>query len=359
MRKIGPEACGPVTPAGEESTRKAENVKLAVTIDVEEEGLFSGEYRPDAVQVANVERLETLDSLFTDLEIRPTLMTAHSVARVPRCAEIVLRLRDKWNGEIGGHLHAWNTPPFKKLPYPAPVPSEMMPEALLRSKTTTLFESLAAMGVEPRSFRMGRFNLGPKMLRIIEEFGIEVDSSVAPMRSYYGGPDHLAAPTDPYFPDPADPCRPGDSPVLEAPMTIVPVVENLGGVLESMRSRRILPGALVSGFAKYIGSLPAQPLWTGTNRLRKAVRLHRRRGGRALTIFFHSSELLPGGCPQHATDKDVRRFIEKLRRFFTWLRSDVGVDSLTLSELGDLYRSSRRVDDRSDRGGFRTEADSR
>jgi hypothetical protein len=83
-------------------------------------------------------------------------------------------------------------------------------------------------------------------------------------------------------------------------------------------------------------------MWMGLRRLQAAVLLHRKRGGQVLTIFFHSSELMPGGCPEHPTERHVERFLDKLRRFFSWLYDEVSPEPLTLSELGDMYRRYHR-----------------
>ncbi|MBI5568884.1 MAG: hypothetical protein HY914_02975 [Desulfomonile tiedjei] len=310
---------------------------LAVTIDVEEEGLFGGAYAANNVRATNVQRLTALDRVFSEFAIRPTLLVTYQAARDPANQELLLKLRDQWKGEIGCHLHHWNTPPLEPLPYAEPVPSGLMPESLLAAKLNTLLDVLAGMGVEPVSFRMGRFNMGPKMFSVLEQSPIRVDTSIAPMRKYYGGPEQLWAPTDPYFPDPDNPYVPGGSHILELPMTILPVTPGLAVILE--RFSRLGPRAdsMASWVAKYVASLPAQPLWTGLERLKTAVRLHRKRRGECLTIFFHSSELMPGASPENRTEDDVKRFLERLAAFFAWLRDDIHVESLTLSEIAARY----------------------
>ena len=318
-------------------------MKLAVTIDVEEEGLFSGNYEEQGIPVKNLAGLSLLDPIFREHRIRPTLLVSHQAAVCRSHGDIIMRLTRDWGGEVGAHLHPWNTPPFESLPYPEPVPSDLMPVGLLEAKLETLFSSLAAMGASPVSFRMGRFNLGPKMLGVLEKSPIRVDSSIAPMRRYYGGPDHLSAPTDPYFPDPAAPHRPGSSGLLEAPLTIIPMLPGLGAFFEGLD--KMLPGGpktFISRLAQHVFSLPVQPLWTGLRRLQAAVRLHQRRGGRVLTVFFHSSELMPGGCPQHKTIEDVHLFLDKLGCFFGWLNQEITVESLTLSELGRSAQDFRQ-----------------
>ena len=112
------------------------------------------------------------------------------------------------------------------------------------------------MGVDPVSFRTGRFNIGPKIFSLLEEIGVRVDSSIAPMRRYYGGPAHLSAPVDPYFPDPQDLSSPGSSPILEVPMTILPLIPRLGAVLERIGDTGLVPDSWISWFSMNLGSLP-------------------------------------------------------------------------------------------------------
>ena len=203
---------------------------------------------------------------------------------------------------------------------------------MLRDRLETLLETLRAAGRPCPAFRMGRFNLGRKMWAVLQDTEIRVDASIAPLRSFRGGPDHLAAPCDPYYPDIEDPTRPGRSGILEVPLTIVPVIPGLAAnrwVARSRPATRLLQQA---------GSIPAQPMWIGPRRLKAAAALHRRRGGRVLTLFFHSSELMPGGSPKHPTEAHVSRFVEKLRGFFSWLVHDQGVEPATLSDVRRMFR---------------------
>ena len=324
-------------------------MKLVVTIDVEEEGLFRNRYSPHDAPVKNVAELVSLDPIFRDWGIRPTLLVTYAVIRSEPCRDLLARLRETWQGEIGAHLHHWNTPPLVPLPYPDPAPSELMPVELLSFKLKSLLDAIKITGKVPTSFRMGRFNLGPRMFSILEPAGILVDSSIAPMRAYYGGPNHLTAPTDPYFPDPNCLLASGNSKILEAPITIVPMLRGLGQFLEWFKNRPEIPAKWAPWLAMHLGSLAVQPMWTGLRRLQAGAKLHASRGGKVLTIFFHSSELMPGGCPEHQRSEQVDRFRSRLNRFFAWLRREFPLESITLAELGELYR--RKEMDRSLRAG--------
>ena len=308
-------------------------MKLAVTIDVEEEGLFSGSYDRYKATVDNVSRLPLLDPVFLEWGIHPTLFVSYKVAQHKQHHDLILGLKEKWKGEIGAHLHMWNTPPIVKTNYPEPVSSELIPREILQEKIQTLLEEIDGMDKKPSSFRMGRFNMGPKLFRLLEQTGIRVDSSIAPTRSEYGGSPYLSAPTDPYFPDPSEPCTPGNSKILEVPLTILPLVSGMGPVLERMWDRGKYIRPVISWSSKYLLSLTAQPVAMGLRRLKVAVKLHAKRGGRVVTIFFHSSELTPGISPIHPSERHVDQFLKKLEGFLAWMRNQMDVESLTLSEL--------------------------
>ena len=311
-------------------------MQLAFTIDVEEEGLFSGNYLTEKPPLHNISSLSLLDPIIAEFDLRPTLLVSYHAARDGYQRDYINDLGQRWRGEIGAHLHPWNTPPLVDLPYRQPVPSDVMPLEILTAKMGSLWMALADMGVVPTSFRMGRFNLGPKMFSILRDTTIIVDSSVAPMRSYYGGPKHLGAPTDPYYPDPADPARPGPSNILEVPLTILPILRETGPIFRRMESLPFPLGQWTAWTAQHLASLPAQPAWTGLRRLKMACRLHRRRGGRVLTVFLHSSELIPGGCPRHPRREQVTGFLRRLHAFLSWVRSDLQAEPVTLSALARL-----------------------
>jgi hypothetical protein len=316
-------------------------MQLALTIDVEEEGLFNGSYLTRNPPRRNLASLAVLDPIIAELGLRPTLLVSYQAIREAADRDAIHALGKRWCAEIGAHLHPWNTPPLVELPYPQPVPSEVIPRAILAAKLETLWKSLADMGIVPASFRMGRFNLGPKMFSLLSDMAIKADSSVAPMRSYYGGPRHLGAPTDPYYPDPADPARPGRSGILEVPLTILPILPGLGAFLQRLESRPYPPGRWTAWFAQRLASLPAQPAWVGLRRLKAACRMHRRRGGRVLTVFLHSSELMPGGCPQHPRREQVEGFLRRLGAFLSWARTELEAEPVTLSDLAREERQRR------------------
>ena len=307
-------------------------MKLVISIDVEEEGLFCDNYPRTPPGVSNVAELERLAFIPQEFGLPLTLLVTYQVARDPAACRVLTQWRDRYKAEIGVHLHPWNTPPFLDLPDPEPVPSERLPRELLRDKFANLLSQIQTnLEVAPRSFRMGRFDAGLKVWGLLPEFNLSVDSSVAPLTPKGAEVGHFLAPADPFGLQ--VPGLDGHE-LLEVPVTMVPV---LTGTPELMtRLAAVLPSAwarrLENSF-RYVAAAGVQPAWYPLASMQLAAQLHRRRGGQVLTMFFHSSELKPGASRLFPTEVAVERFVGKIRTFLTWLVQTGPVEGVTLAEL--------------------------
>jgi hypothetical protein len=311
-------------------------MNLAITIDVEEEGLFTGTYPRVPPGCTNVAELRRLEFIPREFGFPLTLLVSYQAARDPGACRTLSRWQERYGAEIGAHLHPWSTPPYAELPWPEPVSSELLPEPLLRDKLATLVGQVrASLGTAPRSFRMGRFDWGGKVMALLPGVGIGVDSSVVPLSLKGNRPGDFLAPPDPYWLDGPP------TPLLEAPLTLVPLVPGSGRPVFQW-SRR-LPrdwGRRLLGWYRYLGVAGIQPAWFPGASMRLAASLHRRRGGRVLTLFFHSSELLPGATRLFPTEAAVTGFVGKLRAFLAWLAGHGPVEGATLSDLFNIYRQA-------------------
>jgi len=304
-------------------------VKLVISVDVEEEGLFAGRYPRTPPGVSNVAALRHLEFIPREFGFPLTFLVTYQVSRDPEACRVLAHWRERWGAEVGAHLHPWSTPPYAHLPYPEPVRSKNLPRDLLRKKMVTLLSSLKNnLGVTPTSFRMGRFDLSDQVLSLLPELGFKVDSSMVPLMPHLGGLEQLLWPSDP-FP------LPGLEPQLwEAPLTLVPVFALAPSLV--YRLSRALPrkgGELLLWAFRYLGAAGTQPAWFPLTSMRLAASLHRRRRGRVINLFFHSSELHPGASPQFPTPAAVHRLLHKIRTFLTWLQKTGPVQGFTLSQL--------------------------
>jgi hypothetical protein len=306
--------------------RTGKTVKVVITIDVEEEGLFSGRYPRSGAGVSNVARLEKLEWLTQDYGLPLTLLTDHPVACDLDCVEILRHWKERLGAEIGAHLHPWNTPPFDNGF--DPLDSSSMPHDLIRAKLVSLKRAIAGgTGGTPVSFRMGRWDYSPAVAGALAEEGFLVDASIVPLRRSPAGDAWFGAPTDPFWAD-------GSGSILEVPLTMVPVVPLFARFVEERRVRmgRKMRELIMSRF-HWAAGVSIQPVWHSLACMKLAAELHRRRGGQVLTMFFHSSELLPGASPHFPTEASVAGLLNKLRAFFDWIGARTEVEGCTLSSL--------------------------
>lgn len=305
-------------------------LRVVISLDVEEEGLFSGCYAARDCGVTNVERLPRLAPLSDELGFPLTLFCAWTVFASAPARKVLARMRDRHGAEIGAHLHHWSTPPFGGVEMGdaasgEPVRTHLLPRELLRRRLQSLLEAGREFQSAPiTSFRMGRWDLKAEVRPLLAEEGILVDSSVCPLRVFRNGPDHFLAPPDPYW----VPGAPG-RPLLEAPITQVPLLPGMERLWRRLAGRD--PG-LLDRF-HFFGALSANPFWHGERAMRLATRLHVRRGGKVLGLFWHSSEMLPGGSPQVPDEAAAQAALARIFRFCRWLRENFTVEGVTLTAL--------------------------
>ncbi len=323
----------------------SEPLYLVITIDVEEEGLFSGQYPRAGAGVANVAELRRLTFIPREFGFPLTLLLTYPVAKDPAARQTLLAWRREHHAEIGVHLHPWNTPPFVDLPEPEPVPTAGLPLNLVADKLGTLVNCITENFPEPpRAFRMGRFDWSPGLLELLPRFGLTVDTSMVPLTIRGPGLQNFQAPTDPFWLE--GPASPGGG-LLEAPVTMAPVWAASARAV--VRLAGLLPGnlgeALLSRY-RFVGAAGVHPAWFPLLSMRLAASLHRRRRGRVINLFLHSTELFPGGSPDFPDEAAVSRLVAKLRDFLAWLVKKGPVSGVTLSGLRDLMASQCPPDPR-------------
>ncbi len=298
---------------------------VIVSLDVEEEGLFSGHYARSGCGVRNVSLLPRLAPLSHELGFPLTLFCAHSVFADGAARRTLEVMRDRHGAEIGAHLHHWSTPPLdgEGDSTGQPARTDTLPQDLLRRRLLTLLrEGEDFNGAPLTSFRMGRWDLKNSVRPLLAEAGITLDSSVCPLRAFAGGADHFLAPADPYWVEGS-----GKTPLLEVPITQVPLWPCLARQWYGHAPRTWLDNF------HFFGALSANPFWHGPRAMRMAVRLHRARGGRVLSLFWHSSEILPGGSPHVPDQAAADAVLRRIRQFLTWLRDTFPVQGCTASQL--------------------------
>lgn len=302
---------------------------LLITIDTEGDNQWA---RPRTITTENARHLDRFQDLCRRHGLKPTYLTNYEMAVCPtflRFGREVLRNRA---GEIGMHLHAWNSPPLDR-PLTADdhdrhPPLIAYPREVIRAKVaymTRLLEDTFA--IDMVSHRAGRWGLDGVYLAALVANGYKVDCSVTPHMHWRYGildsgreriVDYRAAPEHPYCPSLEDVARPGDTGLLELPMTVV----NLDPRPLRLLRNRLDPRSLA---ARSLARLRPPHVWLRPRRgnlprmqwLLDEV-LRQKRGYAQLVL--HSSELMPGGSPYFPHADDIEALYRDLELLFGYAR---------------------------------------
>jgi len=257
--------------------------------------------------------------LCEDFHLKPTYLTNYEMACCPDFQRLGRRILNHNSGEIGMHLHAWNSPPFRSGALHDGRHGTFLTqcsEQAMREKIaymTALLED--TFGVKPRSHRAGRWAFDERYARLLEENGYEVDCSVTPGVSWRAearihgvlAPDYTRFRSDPYWLDLSNIAEEGHSRLLEVPVTI-------------FRNRSwawVGPSIARRALSRFL----PESIWLRPNgrNLRHMLRILQRcldEGRVHAQFMLHSSELMPGGSPVFDTKEQILRLYKHLRVLF-------------------------------------------
>ena len=318
-----------------------------ITIDAEGDDLWAN---PREITTRNAEYLPRFQSLCERFRFKPVYLTNYEMAMSNAFVEFARDVVARDAGEIGMHLHAWNSPPLAPLtsddlrfhPYLIEYPEPVMKEKI--KTITRLLED--RFDQKMTSHRAGRWAFDSRYAAMLVDEGYRVDCSVTPGVDWRGNPgdprgnggsDYRHFPRDPYFLSPTDISAPTSSGLLEVPMTI-----RSSGL--SRRAPWVYRIPLLRQTANRLVSPALNHLCPAESNLRgmlRATRTARAEGAAHLDFSLHSSELMPGGSPTFRNASDIERLYENLEILFeelsTWCRG------MTLKEFHARFSESVRA----------------
>ena len=283
--------------------------------------------------------------LFEKYRIKPTFLLSPEVMAHEGSISLFKSLGDKI--ELGTHLHSeyiepeanWNATATENFQ------SDYSPN-IEKSKLTNLTELFKKkFGYEPRSFRAGRFGIGPHSLKFLEDLGYRVDSSVTPTmywnRRRKMGVNFLGAPDYPYFPDASDFRRSGSMSILEIPVS---VYNSFRLYLPNFYTRILDPfkplhGLMLGNFLKLSKKNKwFRPTFANENELIEFARKKIKKDDRTniptvLNMMFHNVEFWPKASPYTGTMEHVQILINRMDAIFSYLRNHNNIESVGLSEF--------------------------
>lgn len=317
-----------------------------ITIDTEGDNLWA---HPKEITTNNASFLPRFQQLCEKYGFKPTYLTNWEMAESPVFREFGLEVISGGTGEIGMHLHAWNSPPaipltdddFEHVPYLSEYPAPQ-----IRDKIRILTDELeSTFGRKMCSHRAGRWGINETYLQILAEHGYLIDCSVTPHLSWRsargdpagsGGPDFTHFPEDAYFLDLEEISKAGNSGLLEVPATII---KRQWPVPVAMM-RRLVQWHKKGDHA--MARLFPELHWfrpDGRNRpvllwiLAAALRQKRD----YVEFMLHSSEFMPGGSPTFPNLESIEALYDDIEAVFSSARGHF--EGMTLTDYYHHYRN--------------------
>jgi hypothetical protein len=298
-----------------------------ITIDTEGDDLWA---RPREITTRNAEHLPRFQSLCERFRFKPVYLANYEMAMSGVFVEFARDVVARDAGEIGMHLHAWNSPPlvpltdddFRFHPYLIEYPEQVMKEKI-RTLTRVLEERFDQ---EIISHRAGRWAFDGRYASMLLDEGYRVDCSVTPGINWRGnrgdpagngGTDYTDYPNRPYFLNPTDIPAPANGALLEVPMTIRP-----SSLYRKAPLAYRIPLMRRAANKMSPGLRWLYPAKSTLKAMLQAAHEARAEGAVHMEFMLHSSELMPGGSPTFRNTSDIERLYENLEILFadlsTW-----------------------------------------
>ncbi len=280
---------------------------------------------------------EVLQPLFNRLGVKATYLLSPEVIMDERSVGIFKDI-EKEGHELGTHLHGeFIHPKANTLPkFTSELAHEYAPELeymKLKNLTEIFVEKF---GHNPLSYRAGRFSVRKETIGFLESLGYKVDSSLTPFVKTSGG-DHTRACIYPYFPSREDIYKPGDSRILEVPITILPRHPFLFNIVR--RTPLYNVGIFRRIFNRTLGPIWLRPTYSDVEDIKFLVEKYESifQGKPIfLTMMFHNVEIIEDSSPY-----DAKTTLANLEGILEYLR-DRGYTFLKLEEIYHVFTTRVR-----------------
>ena len=296
-----------------------------ITIDTEGDNQWS---QAKHVTTVNSKFLPRFQTLCESYGLKPTYLTTFEMATYLGFQEFARDVLKRGAGEIGMHLHAWNSLPIISLTSDDSMHHPYLteyPESVMRDKVALLTDLLEeTFGIKMTSHRGGRWGFNSVYARLLVEKGYLADCSVTPLISWAahagdpsqrGGPDYSSFPLLPYFIDLEDISRPGKSSLLEVPVTVMELQPPLFRSLCRRFPPRSLPRRALNKLCPPVCSLV--PTAANLKRMLRVVERSVAEKRSCVQLALHSSNLMPGGSPHFPGVEDVEALYDGLHSLFS------------------------------------------
>jgi hypothetical protein len=312
----------------------AEQAKLIVVVDTEEEFDWSRDFSRENTSVRSMRSIEKVQAIFDDYQITPVYVVDYPIASQADGYRPLQEIHADGRCLIGAHLHPWVNPPFEEqVNHFYSFPGNL-PLTLEAAKLQILGNLIGErFGSHPVIYKAGRYGVGPHTASILEAQGYEVDVSLCPGMDYSGegGPDFTRHSVWPYW-------FGKKRRLLEIPLSVgfVGWLRSWGSFWSSLMVRSPFDYLHLGGIfsrTKLLDKVWLSPEgYTLAENIALVPALYRDRV-RIFSFAFHSPSVEPGNTPYVTSQQELERFLSQCRRFFDYFMGEVGGSPTTPLKL--------------------------
>lgn len=304
-----------------------------ITIDTEGDNLWRWK-EGDSITTENTKFLQRFQELCNKYGFKPVWLTNYEMICNDDYCDFISKVEQDKMGELGMHLHAWNTPPNYDLPIVqqgAPYLIEY-PVDVMEDKICTMHNIIInRTGIKPVSHRAGRWAMNQDYFDLLIKCGYKIDCSVTPYINWsnscgrtegVGGTDYsdyLTLPNKVYS-------SKNSQYLWEVPLTTRIVNKFF------MPQKITLKSTIIS----ILNAIRGEVLWLRPNgnnigQMKYLINKMDKSEDEYLMFMLHSSELMPGGSPTFTNKSDIERLYEDLESIFSLIVKK-GYVGITLRE---------------------------
>lgn len=303
---------------------------LSVIIDTEAEFDWSGRFARDGHRTDAMLQQEPAQAIFARYQVTPTYLIDYPVASDPQACAILADFLARGRAALGIQLHPWTNPPFAELLCRRNSFPSSLPAALQAAKIERLIETVERnLGLAPKIFKAGRYGLADPTARLLERYGLEVDTSVVPFTDFSaeGGPSFYGCPDAPFWFG------------WQRRLLALPVTRSLCGRLPKPLAGALVPllhspwgerchAPGIFARAGLVDRLTLTPEGLELADLRRLTRTLLARGQRIFTLLFHSPSLAPGNTPYVRDAAELGQFLGRIEGYLRFFMEELGGESL-------------------------------
>jgi hypothetical protein len=308
-----------------------------VTIDTEEEWDWSSGWPTERLAVTNTRSLPRFQRLCDQYGIAATYFTNLAVLENAESRQTLLDVAAGRQVEIGMHIHPWNTPPVTtdRIPTNRSTFIHNLASDSIRAKLASVYNAFLRLGMNPTSFRGGRYSSGAPVHEFLQERGFIAECSVLPYTTWpeEGAPDYRHRDLTPVR---IPPSRSGQTPLWELPLTLAYSRSEFGFWRRCFEvvERSLLGKLRLIGLAERLGLVRKVWLnfeigdpydWT------PFLIMLQRLGVPCICFTVHSSSLAAGPGPYTKTKEDEARIFRQIEQVFSVISRLPGFATATAS----------------------------